>query len=259
MFIPMLAFATALTFQTGYTSHTTYQQYECVKYYNEIERTSIVNNLGESHANLTYGVYNIVDYMSVVVDVQNETCRIYFYDEIINYDLYVQVVDEDNGLMYYGSVNLLYDLDAHSSFALESNGEQYSGGDIFIEYYFNYRTQAEYNAKLNTVENEQQIYDRGYENGKLEGSQISYDNGYQVGKQEGYAEGYQEGVSSDAVVASIASAIMQFGILPVNVFLAMFNYELLGINIAGLVGGVLTIACIVIAFRTIFQNGGGKQ
>lgn len=82
-----------------------------------------------------------------------------------------------------------------------------------------------------------------------------YTDGFRDGTTYGYDLGYSQGLvdaNTDPVMNSIFNGIFQIGLLPVNVFLTMFNYDVFGINIAGLVSGFLTLSVLVIIIRFIF-------
>lgn len=110
--------------------------------------------------------------------------------------------------------------------------------------------------------------DLGYQEGLQTGLANGYNDGYAKGKEEGITEGessgYQNGyndaisdASNQSVVAnSIFSGIFTVAMLPVNVFLQFMNFEVFGINISGLVSGLITVALVVIVLRFIFAKGG---
>ena len=47
------------------------------------------------------------------------------------------------------------------------------------------------------------------------------------------------------------------GLLPINVFLDIFNFEVFGINFKPLVAGLLTALVAIIIFRMFVGKGGG--
>lgn len=102
-------------------------------------------------------------------------------------------------------------------------------------------------------------YNNGYNDGKTaglsEGETTGYNNGYSVGYQAGYEQGY----STDSTVTSIFSGILQVALVPINFFLAIFNFEILGINLSGFIRALFTIAITVIIIRTIFGGKGASD
>lgn len=112
-------------------------------------------------------------------------------------------------------------------------------------------------------------YEQGYADGYAEGtaysevaSDVIYDMGYADGAssqytviaqsyQEGYSAGLSEGLNSDATVATIFSNILLVGMLPVDFFLRILNWEFLGINIASFVSALLSVAATIIVIRFV--------
>ena len=84
-------------------------------------------------------------------------------------------------------------------------------------------------------------------------SSASYDRGYQAG----YDKGYSDGDSVNENMATIFSGIIDIGLLPINVFLDIFNFEVFGINFKPLVAGLLTALIAIIIFRMFVGKGGG--
>lgn len=73
---------------------------------------------------------------------------------------------------------------------------------------------------------------------------------YQDGYTEGYEKGYQSAVDVDRHTATIFSGIIDVALLPINVFLSIFDFNLFGINFKNMVAGVLTAMIAVILIRT---------
>lgn len=107
----------------------------------------------------------------------------------------------------------------------------------------------------------------GYESGNTTGYNNGYEAGYQAGVDSqqqaitdaynnGYNAGYDAGFSVDSTAATIFSGILQVGMLPINVLLAIFNFEILGINLSAFISAILTVCLTVIVIRTVT---GGKN
>lgn len=94
-------------------------------------------------------------------------------------------------------------------------------------------------------------FNNGFDKGKEIGLQSDDNNAYLRGKQVGYQEGLDYGITQGTTALTIFTGIIDIGLLPVNVFLQMFNYEVFGINIAGLVSSLVTITLIIIIIRFI--------
>lgn len=94
-------------------------------------------------------------------------------------------------------------------------------------------------------------YNSGYGVGYADGYNTGYTEGESFGQQEGFAQGLIEGTDRNATATTIFTGILEVGLLPVNVFLAIFNFEVFGINIGGFLASLMTIAIIVIVIRII--------
>lgn len=89
------------------------------------------------------------------------------------------------------------------------------------------------------------------------GFSVFSNESYNTGFADGRAVGIQEGRQEDATIASIFSGILEVGLVPINFFLAIFNFEILGINITSFVTALLTVCLVIIMLRTMF--GGGSE
>lgn len=101
----------------------------------------------------------------------------------------------------------------------------------------------------------QTYYNQGY----YQGLQDGITQGQLEGYQQGYSDGYNEGIIIDTNTATIFAGIIDIGLLPVNVFLEMLNLEIFGINIAGFVMGLLSVAIVFILFKTFIGKGGDNK
>lgn len=90
-------------------------------------------------------------------------------------------------------------------------------------------------------------YQAGYGNGYAEGNSDGQSAGYQIG----YSDGYQEASDQNSTAVTIFTGICEVGLLPVNVFLGILNFEVFGINIGGFVASLMTIAIVVIVLRVV--------
>lgn len=94
---------------------------------------------------------------------------------------------------------------------------------------------------------EQMNYNEGYTAGYDDGQA----DGFTDGRQTGYAEGIQYASQQDQTALTIFTGICNVGLLPVNVFLQMLNFEVFGINIGGFVSALITVAIVVIIIRVV--------
>lgn len=101
-------------------------------------------------------------------------------------------------------------------------------------------------------------FDEGYD----EGYDVGYDFGYSTGKQEGYAQGFDYAKdlyeNSDAQINSIFGGILDIGMLPLQFFLSVFNFEIFGINLSGFVSALLSVAIVIIITRIILGSKEGS-
>lgn len=85
-------------------------------------------------------------------------------------------------------------------------------------------------------------YDDGYNAGNADGNAIGYSTGY--------ADGYTEGVETNGTAFTIFNGIIGIGMLPINVFLAMLDWQVFGINISNFVMSILTLAITIYVIST---------
>lgn len=105
-------------------------------------------------------------------------------------------------------------------------------------------------------------FNNGYTSGVSNGTDIGYNNGYEAGytaaigdNQSSYDSGYAAGVAESgnqsAVANSIFDGIIRIGILPVQFFLSVFNFQVFGINVSVIITSLLAVAITVILIRFI--------
>lgn len=94
-------------------------------------------------------------------------------------------------------------------------------------------------------------YSNGYNDGVNVGYEQGKDYGYNNGYSEGYNNGFNEGVSIDQTAFTIFNGILNISMVPVNFFLSIFNFEILGINLKSLVSALLTLSLIIVIIRLI--------
>lgn len=99
--------------------------------------------------------------------------------------------------------------------------------------------------------------DGGFEEGYNTGYGVGYNNGSEQGYNTGYADGYTDGVETDTTAFTIFNGILSIGMVPINVFLAMLDFTVLGINISNFVMSLLTVLITVWVVRMI--TGGGNK
>lgn len=127
--------------------------------------------------------------------------------------------------------------------------------------YFEYSINT---AIVASADNLSTAFDLGYSSGFSEGEQQGYSQGYDnglqdgdlQGYQEGYREGYEDGAEGDATAVAIFGGILAIGMVPVNFFLAIFNFEVFGINLSGFVSSLLSVAVVIIVLKRVLSTEG---
>lgn len=76
-----------------------------------------------------------------------------------------------------------------------------------------------------------------------------WSDGYRDGRASGYAHGFQDGQDSDSVAFTIFNGILAIGMLPVNFFIAIFNFDILGINVSAFMLSLLTVCLAIVVIR----------
>lgn len=94
-------------------------------------------------------------------------------------------------------------------------------------------------------------YTQGYSDGEVAGTQTGY--------QDGYADAKEEYENQDAVVNSIFGGIVTIGLIPIEFFMSIFNFNILGINFTQIVSVLLSVMVIVILLRIILGGKGGQK
>ena len=101
--------------------------------------------------------------------------------------------------------------------------------------------------RFNIENMEQQILNRIKGQTLISYSESQYNEGY----ANGYTEGFNEGFSADSTAVTIFNGILNIALVPINFFLAIFNFEILGINISSFVSAILSVCLVIIVIRFI--------
>lgn len=91
-------------------------------------------------------------------------------------------------------------------------------------------------------------YQSGYDAGVVDGNGKGYKDGYSAGETIGYGNGFNAGLeqSNKYSFNSLIGAVID---APVSAFTSLLNFEFLGVNILGLVTGLLSLAIIVLIIK----------
>lgn len=101
-------------------------------------------------------------------------------------------------------------------------------------------------------------YDSGYNNGYDDGRE-SVEDDLTDSYNNGYSAGYNAGYNADSVISTIFSGIIQVALVPVNFFLGVFNFEILGINLRAFIQALFTIALVIVVVKMVFGGKGGDS
>lgn len=186
------------------------------------------------------------DYYEIVA----ETLTIYDYISFPynNGSNKILLFDETSNLSQISLLDIYYQQGYQQGYS-----QGYADGEIYGE---STTHQSSYNEgySVGSYEGYQQGYQQGINDGSF-GSDQYYNNGYQAG----YNDGYSVGFNSDATASSIFSGILQVALVPINFFLACFNFEILGINLKSFIQALITVVLTIIVVRTIFGGKGGND
>lgn len=229
---------------TGSLGSVTISNYKCL--WRDIDITSQDNNLGINLVQYFKYTSSTLYYPQVVFYFQSRTATDLTFPQIDNIPTFSVSIEEFNRHFYYTSL-------------LTTKGRIVTFNFGFNDYDFGFD-----DGYLTG-------YNEGYNSGYSSGTDYGYNNGYDVGYQagvdsqqqaitdaynNGYSAGYNDGFSTDSTTATIFSGILQVGMLPVNVLLAIFNFEILGINLSAFISAIFTVCLTVIVIRTVT---GGKN
>lgn len=165
------------------------------------------------------------------------------YDTLIQYYVSngVDISDICNGFYYFDNEPLFSDFGYNSNImGVENNG-------------FTLNSQQVEFIKKQVFSNSYASYDTGYNDGYNIGEKVGFADGYSLG----LADGFEEGFNADSTAITIFNGILSIGMLPINVFLAILNFDILGINVANFVSALLSICITLIVVRVILGTNKG--
>lgn len=102
------------------------------------------------------------------------------------------------------------------------------------------------------------VYQQGVSDGYASGVPDGYNQGYSKGLAQGNTEGFNEGyivglnTSNNFTFQSLIGAVFD---APLNAFVSLFNFEILGVNLLSFITSILTFAITIFILRKIL---GGK-
>lgn len=100
----------------------------------------------------------------------------------------------------------------------------------------------------------QQGFDLGFSQGLSESQPIIYQDGYSAGSIVGYNSGYNQGLvdSNNYTFLGLLGAVVD---APVQTFIGLLNFEILGFNFLSFLTAILTIGLIFFIVRFVFFRG----
>lgn len=122
--------------------------------------------------------------------------------------------------------------------------------DWFLSYYINDAQSLIKNGN---------VYGTAYNDGYRDGKRDGYDEGKADGHQEGWLEGFNYAANQDETALTIFEGIITIALVPINFFLAIFNFEIFGINLSGFVSALLTVSIIIIVVRFLTGKKQGSN
>lgn len=130
----------------------------------------------------------------------------------------------------------------------------YFSGGFGVASDFPFRTYY-FDRDFSSIDGYQQGYADGFNSGVSSGSSSGYNDGYKYGNIVGYQNGYNAGVndSSNYTFLGLIGAVVD---APVNAFIKLLNFDILGFNMLNFITGVFTFAIILFVVRLVLGKGG---
>lgn len=202
-------------------------------------------NRYESVTGNTYNVVGDITYLSQ--DTLTDVFLVTFSQRYDGYDIPLNIFD---GLAKVMTDNLFYN--AH--FGTSLNDYYYINLFSTTENMYErnpipqiYETFREYYYGVVSDDHQSYMYQRGYD--------VGYNEGYESGYSIGFNVGYNQALEADHTAIAIFNGILSIGMLPINFFLAIFNFEILGINITNFVSALLSMCLVIIVIRMVVGSG----
>lgn len=121
--------------------------------------------------------------------------------------------------------------------------------------YWYYLDSTYYLYDGSTGDNSDNYYQQGYENGYNEGYQSGNQSGYNGGYYDGYNIGYNDGFDAGEISGGNYTFLGLMGAVvdaPIQAFRGLFNVNILGINMADFLAGLLTLAVVLCVVKFVF-------
>ena len=160
------------------------------------------------------------------------------------YDLRYQIVDAQGSLFAYDNItnDAVVDL---TQYNLKQIGyiQLYTGAVAIAVNFTSLYFANDYNVAYTNGYNDG--YEVGQNEGQENGMDLGYQEGFRDGKIEGYDNGYNEALGEDISSRGFWGLLNSIMSYPVNMIKSVFNFEFMGINIAGLITFIVSIVIVI--------------
>lgn len=253
--------------QDGVFDHSLYKSsyVTAYPYFIEFDLETYIDTLQEqSYYNAYFKtLFSLDNYFLTITDNVNLFNSFNYYVDNEDFDmmnLYIELPLSLIGQYFNASYSNIVDNFPYSSiynrfYRTYDNEKTYylTAGGINNTFQRNY-TSANSVITLNAIYNDGELFKSQYSSPTNENFNNGYQQGLKDGQKDGHAKGYAEGLADgmkDNTMFNIFNGILNIGMIPVNFFLSIFNFEILGINMAGFVSALLTISIIMFLLRLI--------
>lgn len=241
--------------ETPYEYQMSIGPFPVLSQFNLSSDNSFFSLRGSNHfiSNYVYDTWVKFDFLDGPADVQRKVFAIYYIDSGFNFNVTHFTYGTDSS--YYGDTRFRTTL----VMFYDNNGKSF--GFQFCYYSNNYdihnlldRRTYYYLPNFSDTDMYNQGYGVGYNNGLTSGEQQGYNNGYNVGYQDGELNGYNNGLNTTNTYSfsNLLTAVVE---APVNVFINLLDFNIMGYNLLSLVVGLLSLAVIVVIIKLCL---GGK-
>ena len=222
-------------------------------YYSDTNISSS-NNILNLSTFTDYGVWHFVsDY--VAYPYNNYIFYVYYLEQNFNFNV---VRIEISGGLGWGTdniyVNTIYFYD-NNGYSFKFEVVMSKNNEVVNPYYYLPTSRTYYlTGDISSDSYYQQGYQTGFETGLNSGKEQGYTNGYNSGYQDGELIGYNNGINT-ANIYSFSNLLTAVVEAPVNVFISLLDFNIMGYNLLSIVAGLLTLGVVVLVIKLCL---GGK-
>lgn len=220
----------------------------------------------------TYGLFGQGLSVTFGYDIiENEFVDDLLYEDI-SFEIYYEQINSNNVPEFSIRFNFVYNEEVHTVslvLYLELNYENFyipyfrkycrlNQQSIYIGFYSSHVPYSEswyyYSEYIKGIGDYSLGYKEGYNQGLMTPNAELFNEGYEKGKTDGYRNGYDVGFTAgatdgnDYTFTGLLSAIFD---VPVKTFTSLFNFDLLGVNLANFFLSMLTLAVVLAVVRML--------